>query len=179
MPLKTLKLLIFHITPIISASVAELCRRAAEYPLLRLQFQIKMSWFLGAGWGWGCFFSGCTRTFAENTVRLTVTCVKFNYGPAVDALCVTQGDWKGAAARRRLCRQQQTQITVAWAAARSWACAITQPTDTPRVAYGHSSSHTLFTRLPPSLSLHSGQWEKECNRHCWTLLSIIHVLLLK
>lgn len=37
MPLKTLKLLIFHITPIISASVAELCRRAAEYPLSRLQ----------------------------------------------------------------------------------------------------------------------------------------------
>lgn len=33
MPLKTFKLLIFHITPIISASVAELCRRAAEYPL--------------------------------------------------------------------------------------------------------------------------------------------------
>lgn len=36
-PLKTLKLLIFHITPIISASVAELCRRAAEYLLSCLQ----------------------------------------------------------------------------------------------------------------------------------------------
>lgn len=126
-----------------------------------------------------CFFSSCTHTFAENTVRLTVTCVKFNYGLAVDALCVTQGDWEGAAARRRLCRQQQTQITVAWAAARSWACATTQPTDAPRAACGHSSSHTLFTCLPPSLSLHSGQWKKECNRRCWTLPSIIHVLLLK
>lgn len=31
---------------------------------------------------------------AENTVKLTVTCVKFNYRPAVDALCVTQGDWR-------------------------------------------------------------------------------------
>lgn len=36
-PLKTLKLLIFHITPIISASVAERRRRAAECPRSRLQ----------------------------------------------------------------------------------------------------------------------------------------------
>lgn len=37
MPLQTFKLLIFHITPIISASVAERRRRAAEHPLSRLQ----------------------------------------------------------------------------------------------------------------------------------------------
>lgn len=31
---------------------------------------------------------------AENTVKLTVTCVKFNYRPTVDALHITQGEWR-------------------------------------------------------------------------------------
>lgn len=141
----------------------ESCRIAALTSTAPEQIEMIFYFFL---------FPSCMRIFVENTVRLTVTCVKFNYGPAVDALCVTQGDWEGAAAAgRRLCRQQQTQITMVWAAARSWACAITQPTDAPR--------DTLCPRLPLSISLHSGQWKRECSRHCWTLLSIIHVLLLK
>ena len=84
------------------------------------------------------FFQGA-HTFAENAVKLTVICVKFNYGPAVDAFCVTQGDWREAAARWQPCRQQRAQITMAWAAAKSRDSAITQPTNTPRAAHGHSS----------------------------------------
>lgn len=116
MPLKTFKLLIFHITPIISASVAEPCRGAAEYPLSRLQLLSRSRSFF--------FLLTPTPTpphspppplstphahLAENTVQLTETCVKFNYGPAADALCVTQGDWEEAAARRRLCRRTSEQ----------------------------------------------------------------------
>lgn len=60
-------------------------------------------------------------------------------------LC-NSGRLEEAAARWRPCRQQRAQITMAWAAAKSWDSAITQPTNTPRAAHGHSSQ-TLSTRL--------------------------------
>lgn len=85
------------------------------------------------------------------------------------------GRLEEAAARWRPCRQHRAQITIAWAAAKSWDSAITQPTNTPRAAHGHSSQ-TLSTRLS-LVALRSV--ERDCNTHCWPLPSIIHVLLLK
>lgn len=78
-----------------------------------------------------------------------------------------------AAARWRPCRLQQTQITMAWAAAKSWAA-----------AHRHSKSNSWSLiadalQLSPSRSAQSGQWKREGNTHCWPLLSIIHVLLRK
>ena len=89
---------------------------------------------------------------AENTVKLTVTCVKFNYRPAVDALCVTQGDWRKRQPGGDPVGSSWAQITMAWAAAKSRDSATTRPTDTPRAAHGHST-HALSTRLSLSLSL--------------------------
>lgn len=64
------------------------------------------------------------------------------------------GRLKEAAARWRPCRQQRAQITMAWAAAKSWVSAITRPTNTPRAAHGHSSQTLSASRsLALSLSL--------------------------
>ncbi|KAF3688835.1 Ras-specific guanine nucleotide-releasing factor 1 [Channa argus] len=58
----------------------------------------------------------------------------------------SKGRLEEVAARWRPCRQHRAQITIAWAAAKSWDSAITQPTSTPRAAHGHSSQ-TLSTHL--------------------------------
>lgn len=78
-----------------------------------------------------------------------------------------------SAARWRPCRLRQTKITMAWAAAKSWAA-----------AHRHSKSNSWSLiadtlQLSPSRSAQSGQWKSEGNTHCWPLLSIIHVLLRK
>lgn len=58
----------------------KLCNGAEEYPRSSLQ-HIKIK------------FSKVHMHLAEKHNQLTVTRVKFNYRPAVDALRVSRGDW--------------------------------------------------------------------------------------
>lgn len=113
---------------------------------------------------------------AENTVKLTEACVKFNYRPAVDALCVTQGD------RRK--RQPGGDPVGSSEHKSQW------PGPLPRAGILPSRSpptlqeqlmvthHRRSPRVSLSLSALRSV-ERECNTHCWPLRSIIHVLLLK
>ena len=60
------------------------------------------------------------------------------------------GRLEEAAARWRPCRQRREQITMAWAAAKSWDSAITQPTNTHKSSSWSLIADTLHTSLSHS-----------------------------
>lgn len=171
-PLKTLKLLIFHIAPIISASVAELCRRAAEFLLSCLQLLSRSrSLFF--------FFSStlhmhlCGKHSSANgdmcEIQLRTCCGC--------TLC-NPGRLRGSSSQEATLQATSKQKSQ-WPGPLPGAGHVpshSPPTLREQLVVTHH--HTRSSLISLGLTRYT-QVSPESNAHCWTLLSIIHVLLLK